>query len=310
MYQHAHRLLVASACAIGCDAGAIQSTPHSPTPPNAQAWQSFQGWRVTCGAERACWSADGPTPAWVRSSFAGLTITSYDGTNFSAEVDLWAAPGLDVQHCAAELLWDVPAKRGARRDSPTRIEPGPPAHAFWQLSARVAPAPPIFPATAFVFCPIDAAHVSPPEGVYFSTIEQVAASPRARDAYCARVARSQSALQDLELAHRHTVTIGFACGVMPRLRGRDLIDDCSGDVLLALDALGAATHGWAASSGTPLTDEELRHFVTADSCATVVLADFDPARQRTFDAAIARLGPRVVSVISLDGMIQPGDPIR
>jgi hypothetical protein len=270
------------------------------------AWQSFatSPFRETfSGHTRALWAKGPPEPAWVADTFAGLSLASYDGKTLAGEVDLWAGAGLDVRKCAAEVVYDVRGKRGVRFERPTRIEDG--RHALWTFHAEIDGAPPpVLAATAFVFCPIDAAHVTPPWGATLMSIEMVIAGPHAKDTYCKQLGASDTALGIGSPAGKHTFDLGFACGVMPRVRGHDLVDDCHGDVLVSLDALG--TTASAPATGGALTDEELRHFVAGSAeCARVALSGFGPHADAVWRAAVKRMGKRLLFAFSRDGMIQP-----
>jgi hypothetical protein len=275
------------------------------------AWQSFAPGPFRTqfsGHIRATWAKDVPEPTWVADTFAGLALKSYDGKTLVGEVELWAAMGLDVKQCVAEVVYDVRGKRGIRTGRPSRIEPGAPggAHAFWAFTAEVEPSLPILSASAYVFCPIDAAHVNPPWGATFSTIESVMAGPKGKAQYCAKLGTPSVKLGVSELSGHQTYDVGFACGVLPRLRKRELVDECTGDVLFSLDALGAHTTASASPSGTPLDDEELRkYFGGSGECDRIQLSGFDKDVERAWQAAVKRMGQRMLFGFSRDGMIQP-----
>jgi hypothetical protein len=277
------------------------------------AWQSFSAdpfKTVKSGHIRAFWAADVPEPTWIKDTFAGLGLRSYDGEALGGEVDLWAGAGLDPMKCVPEVIWDSQGKHGARVDHPPRLERGANGgwHAFWAFEAKPSPAPAVLSATAFVFCPIDADHEKPPWGATFTSGDMVIPGPKAKDAYCARKPRDpyKGGMKLASLAGKRTMEVAFSCGVLVRLKGRDLVDECKGDVVLSLDALGANTKAYAEAAGATLSDDELRRFQgRSDECHRITLTGFDTKQQKAFDAAIKRLGERVIYVGSRDGMRQP-----
>lgn len=78
---------------------------------------------------------------------------------------------------------------------------------------------------------MDAAHRDPPWGVDFSTIDAVAAGRGAHELYCSELRRDASPSVNTDIAGHHTFDLQFACGSLPRLRGRALVDACRGDVM-------------------------------------------------------------------------------
>lgn len=274
------------------------------------AWQAFAAgpFKTTlAGHIRAYWAAGVPEPAWVKDTFAGLAISGYDGKTLRGEVDLWAGLGLDPKTCAVEIIYDLHGKRGARLGRPTKLEAGAGGgvHAFWAFTADVDPSPQVFATTAFVFCPIDHAHETPPWGAMFTSIEMIAAGPKAKDEYCKQLGTSSALSGAGDLAGKTTMDLGFACGVLPRVRKRELVDDCRGDVLISLDALGKKTTVSAPASGTPPGDEELRHLLGGSGeCARLTLEGFDPAARRAWKAAVKQMGKRLLFAFSRDGMIE------
>jgi len=275
------------------------------------AWQAFTvGPFQTskAGHIRAFWAADVPEPTWVADSFAGLAFIGFDGTTLAGEVDLWAAAGLDPMKCVPEVIWDSRAHRGARIDHPPKLEQGARGgwHAIWRFETEVKDAPAVLSADAFVFCPIDRAHEQPPWGATFTSIDTVIAGPNAKQAYCAKLGTSSSGIDMSSVTGKKTMELAFACGVLVRQRGRELVDDCTGEVLLALDTLGPKTEAYAPKTGTPVDDEELRRFLGGSGeCARITLAKFDTAADRAWRAALKKLGKRVLFAFSRDGMIQP-----
>src|SRR2546421_9938229 len=100
--------------------------------------------------------------------------------------------------------------------------------------------------------------------------------------------------------------LGFACGVLPRLRGRDLVDDCQGDLLLSSDSPGTQTRASAAKTGTGIDDEELRHLLGGSGeCRRITIDGFDPKVEAAWKAATKHMGSRLLFTFSRDGMIQP-----
>jgi hypothetical protein len=277
----------------------------------AAAWQTFAvgPFKTTLsGHTRAFWAAGVSEPTWVKDTFAGLAIHGYDGKTLTGEVDLWAGVGLDPKTCAVEIIYDTPGKRGIRVGRPTKLEAGAGGglHAFWAFTADVDPSPEIFAATAFVFCPIDRAHEKPPWGAVFTSIEMIAAGPKAKDALCKKLGTSSSISGSGDVAGKKTLELAFACGVMPRVRGRELVDECRGDVLISLDTLGPQARAWAPAAGTPPVDEELRRFLGGSGeCARITLDSFDPTTSRAWKAAVKQMGKRLLFAFSRDGMIQP-----
>jgi hypothetical protein len=275
------------------------------------AWQAFTvgPFRTSkSGHTRAFWAADVAEPTWVANTFAGFAFAGFDGTALAGDVDLWAAEGLDPMKCVPEVIWDSRANHGARIDHPPRLEQGAGHgwHAIWHFETDVKDAPAVVSATAFVFCPIDREHEKPPWGATFTSTEAVIAGPKAKQAYCAKLGGSKQDIGTSSLTGKRTMELAFACGVLVRQRGRDLVDDCTGDVLLALDTLGPKTTAYASKTGTPLQDEELRRYLGGSGeCARITLALFDPSTDRVWQAALKKLGKRVLFAFSRDGMIQP-----
>ncbi len=275
------------------------------------AWQAFTvGPFQTSksGHTRAFWAADVVEPTWVKDTFAGFALSGFDGTTFAGDVDLWAAAGLDPMKCVPEVIWDSQAHRGARIDHPPRLEQGVRGgwHAIWHFETEIQDAPAVLSATAFVFCPIDREHEQPPWGATFTSTESVIAGPAAKQAYCSKLGTVSGGLGAPSLAGHRTMEVGFACGVLVRLRGRELVDDCTGDLLLALDALGPKTTTYARKTGEPIDDEELRRFQSGNGeCRRITLALFDPGADKAWKAALKKLGKRVLFAFSRDGIREP-----
>jgi hypothetical protein len=303
-YDDAMRKLLVMLAACG----GVEAAPSK----QVDAWQAFAVGpfkTMRSGGVRAFFAADVPEPTWVKDTFAGLSLAGYDGSTLTGEVELWSGAGLDPMKCAVEVIWDDHAKRGVRVDHPPQLAQGTAGgwHARWRFEASVSHPPAILSAAAFVFCPIDDAHERPPWGASFSSLEAVAAGPKAHDAYCAQKPKDpDNNMQFGTLAGKRTMDVAFACGVLVRMKGRDLVDDCKGDVLFSLDMLGPATTTTAAATGGAISDEELGHFMAGSSeCARLTLTGFDAKNQRAWDAAIKRLGQRVIYVGSRDGIRQP-----
>ncbi len=275
------------------------------------AWQAFEvgPFRTSKCRGRSCWAAGVAEPSWIEPTFANLSFAPFDGKTLAGEVEMWAAPGFDPHDCALEVIWDDGAKRGVRVPAPDRI-----THAqgttnvVWAFSTPVGDLP-IAHATGFVFCPIDAAHRDPPWGVAFDTIEMVAPGPGAKAEVCRQLRAERSPMIDTDLPGHKTFDLSFACGSLIRLAGRDLVDDCTGAVLLSLDALGADVTAGAPAAGAPPGDEELRAFVGGGgTCGRVGLAAphrFAAGTRAPFEAFVRAAGPRLVGAWSRDGMIQP-----
>ncbi|MGE5184690.1 MAG: hypothetical protein ACM31C_21610 [Acidobacteriota bacterium] len=274
------------------------------------AWQAFTVGPFSTsksGHIRAFWAASVPEPTWVADTFAGLELTGYDGTTLAGDVDLWTAEGLDPRKCVPEVVWDSPGHRGARVDHPPKLARGTGHgwHAIWHFETEVENPPAVLSATAFVFCPIDEAHEQPPWGATFTSLDTRIAGPNAKRAYCSKHPQPTERTH-FHITGLHTFDAAFACGVLPRVHGRDLVDDCQGDVLLSLDALGAATVAHALPAGTPLDDGELQPYVAGSQVCTRITLDgrFDAKADRAWQAAMNKLGKRLAGAWTREGMIE------
>jgi len=263
---------------------------------------------------RASWPADLPQPPWVEGTFVNLELTSFDGKLLTGNVHMWARPGLDPNTCAVEVVWDTNAKQGVRLGGLPDIKwnPGGPNEVTWNLSTPIATSPrrSVIAASAFVFCPFNNAHVDRPWGVDFTSIEMLVGGPEARTAYCKQLRRGDAPAVSTKLAGHHTFDLRFACGALVRLRGRELVDECRGDVLLSLDALGTGVDvGGLQQAGVPLQDEELRGMASrGGSCATAYLRaepKFGAAADRAFATFLKQAGARLAYAQSRDGLRQP-----
>jgi hypothetical protein len=284
------------------------------------AWQSFATgpYSRMQSSGRAAWPADLPQPPWVEGTFVNLELTSFDGKLLTGNVHMWARPGLDPNTCAVEVVWDSNAKQGVRLGGLPDIKwnPGGPTEITWKLSTPVktsasVPRPSVIEASTYVFCPFNNAHVDRPWGVHFNSIEMVVAGPDARTAYCKQVRRGGERVSGwTKLAGHHTFDLRFACGALVRLRGRELVDECRGDVLLSLDALGKGVDvGGLQQAGVPLQDGELRGLVSHSSgCTTAYLRaepKFGPAADRVFATFLKQAGARLEYAQSTDGRREP-----
>jgi hypothetical protein len=298
---------------------ACNSVPPSQPPPRRiggqpAAWQAFAVGPFSesrTGNIRASWAANRPKPSWVEATFADLGITQFDGTSLRGELSMWVGNGLDPRDCAAEVVWDDREHLGIRLSAPPELERarGALAHAVWYFRVDLNPSRPIVAAHAFVFCPVDAAHREPPWGVDFSTIDAVAAGRGAHELFCSELRRYPSPSVSTDIAGHHTFDLQFACGSLPRVRGRELVDECRGDVLLSLDDLGTNVIAGVPAVGAPLQDGELRSFIAGDTiCSRMGLAakpSFGAAAQTAFKAFVERAGPRLEIAGTRDGISQP-----
>lgn len=258
--------------------------------------------RSLMGHTRASWPLDLPEMPWVANTFVNLSLDSYDGRSVVGSVEMYAAPGLDARTCTVEVLWDSHAKNGVQlRGAPAieNVDPRIGTHATWRFRARISGTPPAAKGTAFVFCPND---------VMFYSIEMVVAGPKTRVAYCKTPLASKKP-DDGMIGRNKTFDLMFACGALIRIKGRDIVDECRGDTLLSLDALGPGVTASAPPAGAPITDEELRHWSAGGSwCSEVHLAatpSFTDAARAPFAAFAKRAGGRLVNAMTRDGMIQP-----
>jgi hypothetical protein len=144
---------------------------------------------------------------------------------------------------------------------------------------------------------------SPPWGVTISSIPMVAAGPNARGEICSHPrAAGERDVWD-HLAARRSFELGFACGVLPALRGGALVDDCTGEVMLELAPLGLAVS--APAPGAPLDETLLRNYLGGHTeCARLFVTNV-AATQPALDAAFARLGAKLTAAISREGLSQP-----
>jgi hypothetical protein len=257
--------------------------------------------RSLMGHTRASWPLDIPEMPWVRNTFANLSLDSFDGERVTGAIDMYAAPGLDAKQCTVEVLWDSQKKQGVQLRGAPSIEPiddriG--SRAQWRFRARVDGAPPAVRATAYVFCPND---------VMFYSIEMVAPGPNIRDVFCKDLRRDKNRQPGGTLVGNRTFDLAFACGVLVRQRGRDLVDECRGDVLVSLDSIGAT--GTAPVSGTSVTDEELRRWYGGGSeCVRIQLSGsptFPESARLPYADFVKRAGDRLLDTYTRDGMIHP-----
>ncbi len=254
--------------------------------------------RTAMGHTRASWPIDLPEMPWVRDTFVIMSLDSFDGERVTGTVGLYASPGLDPEQCTVEVLWDSQKKQGVQlRGAPDleRIDDRFGMRAEWRFRSRVHGAPPAVKATAFVFCPND---------VMFYSIDMVVPGPAMRDTYCANLRRRPPLGVASRLVGQRTVDLVFACGVLVRQRGGDLVDECRGDVLVSLDAIGATAS--APAAGTSVTEEELRRWFGDDAeCARITLTGpFPETARQPYADFVTRAGARLLDAFSRDGRIQ------
>ncbi|MDX2093627.1 MAG: hypothetical protein SFX73_37655 [Kofleriaceae bacterium] len=295
--------------ALFAGASTFASAAPNDTKPVA-AWQTFANRpsaTVAAGRTRASWPADRPEPAWVANTHANLALSSFDGKVLTGEVEMWAGLGVDPAQCNVEIIWDAQRKRGARLTAPpaATFHPGVGTNAIWRFTVPVSPALPMLEATAFVFCPGD---------VMFTSIHMVRPGPRAKATYCKalRAEPTPTPIVTPRLERHETYQLLFACGAMIRLRGRELIDECRGDVLGSLDALGTSVTIDAPLEGTALTDTELYSWFAGNThCSDLTLRSqgaFSPQANAPFAALLKRAGKRLLEGFSRDGMPHPPRP--
>jgi len=277
--------------------------PPAPSEPVA-AWQSF-----------AVGPANLPSAPWAARTVVGLTLHTFDGTQLTGTVNLHGAPGLDGTTCAVEILWDVGAKQGARLTALPVIAPTITAAtiATWRFTVALPKPRAAVSASAYVFCPLNNAHVDRPWGVSFSTGETSIGGPDARAAYCKRVESPDKPYIDKTIEGHTTFELSFGCGALIRLRGRQIIDECRGDVLVGLDALATdAVADRIAPAGTPVSTEELDGWLQRrGSCATLSLRSekkFARGSNAVFAAFLQRAGDRLTHATSHDGRIHRHPP--
>ncbi len=154
--------------------------------------------------------------------------------------------------------------------------------------------------------PIDDAHEQPPWGATFTSLDTRIAGPNAKQTYCSKLAPPAGGAVHFHITGLHTFEAAFACGVLPRVHGRALVDECQDDVVLSLDALGKATAVHAPDAGAPLDEDELRSFVEgANACTSITLdGTFDDKADRAWQAAMKRLGRRLVQAWTREGMLE------
>lgn len=260
--------------------------------------------RSLVGHTRASWPLDLPEMPWVANTFVNMSLDSYDGRAVVGTVEMYAAPGLDARTCTVEVLWNTHAKNGVQlRGAPAikNLDPHVGTHATWRFRTRIPGTPPAAKGTAFAFCPND---------VMFYSIEMIAPGPQIRAAYCKELRRDREGFSvGKPVLRGKTFDMQFACGTLPRLKGRTLVDECRGDTLLTIDALGKDVTAFAPAAGTGPTDEELRRWYGGStSCARVKLSsptEFAASANKPFAAFVKRAGARLRSALSRDGMIQP-----
>ncbi len=279
----------------------------APAPDPIPAWQSF-----ATAPERS--SIDRPQPAWARRTSVGLTLLTFDGKTVTGRVIVVAPPGLDATTCAVEVVWDVAAKYGIRLMAPPVISgPGGPegTRGTWEFSSQITTYQAGVKAAAWVFCPLNNAHIDRPWGVTFSTGETVVAGPHAQEVYCKELRQQPVGHFDATIEGRATVDLGFACGALIRKRGRQLIDECRGDVLVSLDALPGVT-AVVDPEGTPLRIDELQAWMSQSSrCDSVKLIGnpkIGAGAAKGYAMMRKRAGTRLVSATSSDGMIRHFHP--
>ncbi len=289
---------VAARDATVLDAGSIADE----TAPATLAFVVKPG-RSLAGHMRASWPLDLPEMPWVANTFVNIALDGFDGARVTGTVDLYAAPGLDARQCTIEVLWGSPVTLGVQlRGAPAieNIDDRIGTHARWRFRASITGAPPAVNATAYAFCPND---------VMFYSIEMVAPGPAMRDTYCKNLRRDPRRRADGNPVGKRTFELAVACGALIRLRGRDLVDECRGDTLVSLDALGPDVTSDAPAAGTPITDEELRRWYGGGAeCARIGLASpstFPASAKQPFADFAKRAGDRLLDAFSRDGMIQP-----
>ena len=284
----------------------VVAEPAAEPAPNGSvpAWQSF-----------AVGPANLPSAPWAARTVVGLTLHTFDGTQLTGTVNLHGAPGLDGTTCAVEILWDVGAKQGARLTALPVIAPTATAAtiARWRFTVSLPTPRAAVSASAYVFCPLNNAHVDRPWGVSFSTGETSIGGPDARAAYCKRGEPPDKPYIDKTIEGHTTFQLSFSCGALIRLRGRQIIDECRGDVLVGLDALAAdAVADRIAPAGTPLSTEELDGWLQhRSSCATLSLRSdkkFARGSNAVFAAFLQRAGDRLAHASSHDGRIHRHPP--
>lgn len=246
---------------------------------------------------RATWPLDLPEMPWLKNTFANLSLDEYDGNHVIGTVELFAAPGLDPKACTIELLWGLSSKVGIQlRGAPSIETHDSGSRATWRFRAVIPGAPPAANAMAWAFCPND---------VTFSSIEMFAPGPKMRAAYC-KTKLASNKPDDGMIGTQRTFELRFACGALIRLKGRDLVDECRGDTLLSLDALGSNVTAGALAAGTPLSDDEIRRWHSRSaSCSEVHLVahpSFTAGARAPFAAFAKRAGGRLVHAMSRDGM--------
>jgi hypothetical protein len=271
------------------------------TTPATRTFASGSTGRRLMGHTRASWPLDIPEMPWVRGTFVNMTLDTYDGTHATGSVDMYAAPGLDARDCIVEVVWDARKKQGVqlRRRAPTieQIDDRIGSRARWQFRARVDGAPPAARGTTYVFCPND---------VMFYTIDMFAPGPKIREAYCKELRADARRSPGGNHVGTRTFELAFACGVMVRQRGRDLVDECTGDTLASLDELGAdPASTFAPAAGTTVTDEELRRLDGGGAeCARIELRGsptFPASAKQPFADFVKRAGPRLLDAFTTDG---------
>jgi hypothetical protein len=286
------------------------SAVADPTPDPAlapvPAWQAFATPPVRSTLDR-------PQPPWTANTSVGLTLDTFDDRTLSGKVVLVAAPGLDASTCAVEIIWDAAGKEGARLVAPPVViqDPGGQrrgTRGTWQFTTPVMTSRPAVRANAYVFCPLNNAHVDRPWGVTFSTGDTVVAGPRARKVYCSQLKVDNARSIEPKIQERRTVDLSFGCGVLVRRRGRTLVDECRGDVLVALDSLGSGVEAEGVEpAGTPLALEELRSWMAGSTeCDRVhLIADpkFGAKGNAAFAGLVRKLGKRLVRATSRDNRI-------
>ncbi|MFN0249784.1 MAG: hypothetical protein ACKV2T_23075 [Kofleriaceae bacterium] len=267
--------------------------------PATRVFASGTGRRLS-GHTRASWLLDLPEMPWLRGTFVNMSLASYDGTTATGSVEMYAAPGLDPRDCIVEVVWDAQKKRGVQLRGAPEVEPindqiG--SRARWQFRARVDGAPPAAKATTFVFCPND---------VMFYTIDMFAAGPKIREAFCKELRRDANRSPGGNHVGARTFDLAFACGVLVRQRGRELVDECKGDTLASLDELGADASTVAPAAGAAVTDEELRRLDGGGAeCSRITLraaSTFPASAKQPFADFVKRAGPRLLGAFSRDGM--------
>ncbi len=292
------------------DAAEVADAPPLPPPGSLDpvpAWQAF-------AVAPARSTMDRPHPPWADRTVIGIELEAFDGTRVTGKVVLVAAPGLDVTTCAVEVVWTGRRNQGARLVAPPVLvgnggAPG--VRAVWKFTTPAVASSTLVGATAFAFCPLNNAHVDRPWGVTFTTGETFVAGPRTRAAYCESLRPPTDRAIDSRIEGRRQFKLAFACGSLIRRRGRTIIDDCKGDVLLAFDALAADLTAEVAAEGTPLTLEELRNWHGQGRwCGQIELnssSTFGPGANQVFAAFIKRAGKRLVRAVHEDRRIHRFD---